>query len=160
MRAQKLVDRLLEAGPDDVDPKAYVHSTPEWWNDLDEFTLAYIESAFWSTNDGATESGGEPLDKNYDRSDLDPDTLKKMAEDCLSFQQENADDIAQYPRRGEWSGDQLAGHDFWLTRCGHGTGFWDREYLPEDVRSRLSAAAENYGNVDLYVGDDGMVYGS
>ena len=32
-----------------------------------------------------------------------------------------------YGKRGEhWSSVELAGHDFALTRNGHGTGFWDR----------------------------------
>ena len=29
-------------------------------------------------------------------------------------------------RGGHWSSVELAGHDFALTRNGHGTGFWDR----------------------------------
>ena len=28
-------------------------------------------------------------------------------------------------------GAERFGNDFWLTRCGHGTGFWDREELAE-----------------------------
>ncbi len=53
----------------------------------------------------------------------------------------------------------MAGHDFWLTRCGHvGAGFWDGDW-PQDVSDRLTEASEKFGDVDLYVGDDGMIYG-
>lgn len=51
-----------------------------------------------------------------------------------------------------------AGHDFWLNRCGHGAGFWDRGL--GELGDRLSDAAKVYGNVDLYIGDDGLVYQS
>jgi hypothetical protein len=49
-----------------------------------------------------------------------------------------------------------AGIDYWLTRNGHGAGFWDRDL--GDVGDRLTAAAEADGMVDLYVGDDGRIY--
>lgn len=47
-------------------------------------------------------------------------------------------------------------HDFWLTRCGHGCGFWDGDY--GHIGDRLTEAAKKFGNVDLYVGDDGKIY--
>ena len=49
---------------------------------LDEFTLAYVEAALWSSNDDSTPQGGEPLDANYGIDDIDPDTLAAMIEDC------------------------------------------------------------------------------
>lgn len=39
------------------------------------------------------------------------------------------------------------GHDFALTRNGHGAGFWDRGYGP--VGDRLTDAAESYGEADI-----------
>lgn len=49
-------------------------------------------------------------------------------------------------------------HDFWLTRCGHGCGFWDGDY--GELGDRLTTAAKAFGEVDLYVGDDGLIYQS
>lgn len=49
-----------------------------------------------------------------------------------------------------------AGHDFWLTRNGHGAGFWDRGM--GKLGDRLADAARAYGSVDLYVGDDKKIY--
>ena len=40
---------------------------------LDEFLDAYVTAALWSTNDNADDSGGEPLDLNYDASDIAPE---------------------------------------------------------------------------------------
>lgn len=46
-----------------------------------------------------------------------------------------------------------AGHDLWLTRQGHGSGFWDGDY-PEPHAARLSASASALGEVCLYVDED------
>ena len=128
--------------------------------DLDEFTLAYIEAALWASNDDSDESGGQPLDANYTIDDIDPDTLAEMAADCRAFQEENAADLAQYDHP-EWTPAELGGHDFYLTRNGHGCGFWDRDdCLPKEEGERLTAASERWGEYYLYVGDDGIVYGS
>ncbi len=121
--------------------------------DLDAFTRAYIEAALWSTNDESDERGGEPMDANYDIYDIEPDTLAKLAADCAKFQAENAADLALY-NHPQWTAAELGGHDFWLTRNGHGCGFWDRnDCLPEDAGQRLTDAAHAYGEVYLEVGD-------
>jgi len=44
-------------------------------------------------------------------------------EECRRFQEENAADLAAYDHP-QWSAAELGGHDFWLTRNGHGAGFW------------------------------------
>ena len=126
--------------------------------ELDDFTRAYLEAILWAETDNADDSGGEPLDRNYDLYDFDSDSLDKAVEECLCFQEENAADLAVYDHP-QWSAAELGGHDFWLTRNGHGAGFWDRtDCLPEAARDRLTAAAERYGERRVGVGDDGNVY--
>ena len=117
---------------------------------IDTFTKAYIVCALWSSSDNSDEQGGDPLDKNYDASDLAPQTLASMAADCKAFQETNEEDLADLD-------DTQSGHDFWLTRNGHGAGFWDRGY-PKDQATRLTDASKAYGEVYLYVGDDGQLY--
>lgn len=124
---------------------------------MDKFTSAYIETALWVTNDESDPSGGVPLDDNYGEGDIDPTTLEGMVADCKRFQEENSEDIATYPG-GEFTPDEMAGHDFWLTRNGHGCGFWDGDW-PEDSGKRLDDACEVYGAYNLYVGDDRKIYG-
>ncbi len=116
---------------------------------LDTFTKAYIECALWSSNDNLSDNGGEPLDKNYNVSDFAPETLEKIIADCKKFQEENWDDISDDPSQ--------AGHDFWLTRNGHGAGFWDGDW-EETTGERLTTASKEYGLCDLYIGDDGKIY--
>lgn len=112
---------------------------------------AYVECALWSST-GITEDAetGEPLDANYGAEDIAPETLAEMRADVEAFLIANADDI------GDMDPGQ-AGHDFWLTRNHHGVGFWDRGL--GERGDRLTAAAHVYGSVDLYVGDDGRIYG-
>lgn len=100
------------------------------------------------------------LAENETPEDFTPETAETMREDCARFIRENAADLAAYAeeRAGlEWSAASLAGHDFWLTRNHHGAGFWDRG-LSEELGERLTAAAQAFGTVDLYTGDDGKIY--
>jgi hypothetical protein len=117
---------------------------------LDAFTRAYIETALWSSNDESDESGGEPLDRNYGIEDFTVETLDKMIRDCERFQQQYAGLLS------EAGSPEQNGHDFWLTRNGHGAGFWDRGY-PEHVGKALTDAAHRYGEVYLTV-SRGKIY--
>jgi hypothetical protein len=117
----------------------------------DEFFKAYVQAALWSSND----ESDEPLDQNYDESDLSDSARTSMREDCEVFLSVNRIDLVEYesvmPRR-EWSTSAQAGHDFWLTRNHHGTGFWDRGIGA--LGDRLTRAAQSYPEVHLYVNDD------
>ncbi len=110
----------------------------------EKFLAGYIECALWSSTDNADDSGGEPLDANYSRSDLSDECLEAFKRDCQAFQEANADDLANIDC-------EQAGHDFWLTRNGHGAGFWDRGL--GEIGERLSEASKVYGGVDLYAHD-------
>lgn len=97
------------------------------------------------------------MDANYDLYDISQECLQAAIDDCRRFQEQNADllDNADY-QEARWSDDEMAGHDFFLTRNGHGVGFWDRDL--GEVGDRLSDAAEAFGEVWFYVGDDGQIY--
>lgn len=118
---------------------------------MDAFTMAYMEAALWSSSDNSNEQGGDSLDKNYDFSDIADETKQQMASDCASFQEKAWDDISE--------NEKGAGHDFWLTRNGHGAGFWDGDW-PEPQATQLTELSKKFGEFDLYVGDDGKIYGS
>ncbi|MDE2021148.1 MAG: hypothetical protein KGJ13_12500 [Patescibacteria group bacterium] len=123
------------------------------WEELDGFTKAYIEAALWSS----TDDDENPMDSNYDQFDLAPETIETMAKDCARFQEECAHLITGCARSGHgYSVDEQAGHDFWLTRNGHGAGFWDGDW-PENG-DLLTQASKSYGECDLYIGDDGLIY--
>lgn len=106
------------------------------------------------------ESGGDPLDKNYDESDLSEECRAQMEADCKSFLKNHGvpDYATASHSRGGDTNPALAGHDFWLTRNGHGAGFWDRGF-PQEIEDKYTNAAKSYGSFDLYVGDDGQIHG-
>lgn len=114
-----------------------------------DFLSGYLECALWSSTDESTDAGGEPLDKNYSTNDFGFLALEQAKADCDGFIEANEADLE------EIAGAQ-AGHDFWLTRNGHGAGFWDRGL--GEPGERLSAAARAYGSMHLYVGDDGLIH--
>ena len=123
--------------------------------DPDTFTRAYIGCALWSSNDESRPDGGDPLDDNYDIGDLSPLCFATMVNDCSAFQRAFSDELTTREMRIQ------AGHDFWLTRCGHGAGFWDRDadtYGSTTVRDQLDKAARACGEQWLYVGDDGKIH--
>ena len=114
----------------------------------DEFTEAYVNAALWSS----TDDEGTPLDSQYGLDDISSETLATMVKDCKDFQR-------KYGHLFEGNESQ-AGHDFWLTRNGHGAGFWDRpEVYGQRRADALSDAAQKYGEVYLYA-DGGRVRGN
>ncbi len=123
---------------------------------LEAFTEAYITAALWSSCDDTEDGDGSFLDDGgYELSD---EARARMEADAKAFfdahSQHMTTDNCKY--RG-CSPIEYAGHDFWLTRCGHGCGFWDGDWA-EPVASTLTEAAERFGNLDLYVGDDGLIH--
>ena len=123
---------------------------------LNEFILGYITCALWSS----TGDDEQPLDEKYDSDDLAPETRKAMEADCEKFIAENETALSDYEEiigtHPEYTESEKAGHDFWLTRNGHGAGFWDRGI--GETGGTLTKASEGFGGVDLYVGDDGKLY--
>ena len=120
---------------------------------FEKFVEAYITSALWSSV-GPDET---PLDDSYDRGDISGGTLERMYSDCRVFYDTHLEDILCKDGPGGREQVAYAGHDFWLTRNGHGAGFWDTDW-PEPHASRLADAARAYGEFDLYVGDDGLIW--
>lgn len=115
---------------------------------LDTFTEAYITCMLWSERDQTDEQGGSPLDQNYDFDSFSPEAMERVQADCAKFQADNWDDIV--------SDLSQAGHDFWLTRVGHGSGFWDGDW--EIAGDRLTLACKKFGHIDVYVGDDNKLH--
>lgn len=121
--------------------------------DIDGMTDAYIECALWSSVhfENEKDACGMPFDQVD--AELAQSTREEMRESCADFIDLLEREEIEIPE-DEWSDEQI-GHDFWLTRNGHGAGFWDRGFNLGDL---LTKWAKTYGSSDLYVGDDGMIY--
>lgn len=101
-----------------------------------EFVWGYIDAAIWTEQEPlGFDFGSGPADNAVieHRDELSPAAHATMRAACADF-------LAglEPGSLDEWYPDQ-AGHDFWLTRNGHGAGFWDRgrergDYLTEQCR--------------------------
>lgn len=129
--------------------------------DLGAFEQAYIKAALFSSNDQSDpETGGSPMDENYGPEHLTQETLAAFVSDCKKFQDSREYKHAIKAEACKYTGcppEEYAGHDFWLTRNGHGAGFWDGDW-EEPHDSRLTDLSKTFGEIDLYVGDDGFIH--
>jgi len=89
-------------------------------------------------------------DDHYDLNDFTKEAVRAAVADCAKFQEENADDLCD-------EDDERVGYDFWLSRNGYGGGFWDGDY-EEEKGERLTKASEAYGELYIWVDEDGFLH--
>ena len=119
---------------------------------LDSFTRGYIEAMFWTE---CNEDNEELASCTF--HDLAPPALAKVIEECTAFQNANEEPLeACYAHETVDYDDERAGHDFWLTRNGHGAGFWCRDL--GDDGDKLTAACKACGECYVHLGDDEKVH--
>jgi hypothetical protein len=112
--------------------------TEESKHNIDEIVKHYLMAALWST----LHNDDEYLDHYYSLSDISEETKEKARRDVERFMKE-AD-----PYIGDEASNDQIGHDFFLTRNGHGAGFWDRDfYLDKD---KLTEIAKSFGEINFY----------
>lgn len=125
----------------------------------DGFTDGYMDALAWSGAVTVPEDHPAYSEYQYPSPDtldepFSPDLISQSRADCIDFL--TGDVMALLTANDETWDPGRAGHDFWLTRNGHGCGYWDRG--AGDAGDALTAASKPYGEVDLYLGDDGMIH--
>jgi len=119
---------------------------------MNEAAGAALETLLWSE----TGEHGDPLDDEFSVSDIDDAGADEVADDVYAF----IDMIIDSDNYGAWEhvkrDPAQIGHDFILTRNGHGAGFWDRGL--GQLGDVLTEWAKTFGTVGLYVGDDEILY--
>lgn len=119
------------------------------------FADGYVEAMAWL----AWHENGS--DMGVSLSVVPDEVIQQAASDAGEFYRDNQSLIAQAVREhcarrsGLCAFVETLGHDFALTRNGHGTGFWDRGY--GKVGDLLSDACRPYGPSGIYVSDDKTV---
>lgn len=126
---------------------------PTRGNDLDAFVEGYMVCALWSSTDGEE----NPLDDKYSTEDIELTTRQEMFRECAQFVKDNLEALELF---SELTGRDMGshGHDLWLTRNGHGAGYWDR-YLEvaagfdrehaKMLGQRLSVPAREMGEYNI-----------
>jgi hypothetical protein len=115
---------------------------------LDIFLEAYLDALEWTEvhNDNPELMGSLGFSSEL---------LDAAKNDCMAF----------LAVAGDMIPDDLlsqAGHDFWLTRNGHGTGFWDRPEIwgsNADKLTDLCGWGTKFSEFWVYLGDDNLIYG-
>lgn len=114
---------------------------------MDKYLEQYLITALWSSID----DNEEPFDLNYTVDDISEEFKEKSKNEWESFQKK--------------AGSLLDGldmtnvaHDFWLTRNGHGSGFWDGDY-EKNIGESLTKISKEFPEVYLYLGDDKQIHG-
>lgn len=118
------------------------------WDSVEGMVEAYLDAAEWT--EAESMEGGIGWNKEAYK------VARRACWDFLEMGTTNEDVLCML-RAGGWTPEQ-AGHDLWLTRNGHGTGFWDRDRKVEKLGELLSNYAERMGEQYVVVGDDGWIY--
>lgn len=127
--------------------------------DVETVLSSYLETQLWTGHldymTNTSEFNGEPLvsdsvlDSVCSVEDLSAEVLNSAREDVENFLDQVGEFLHYFPNIEELSAEQM-GHDFSLTRNGHGAGFWDRGL--EELGQYLTTAANGYGSSSLYGG--------
>jgi hypothetical protein len=149
--AERLAHSLIEKAEEDRD-----EAVEDYLDENESFLRGYLECALWSSP-VYVEQDVEPtenFDENHDVDDFTDGARDEISGQCEEFVKANIWDLVKANTEGGYERAQ-AGHDFWLTRNGHGAGFWDRGL--GKVGDRLSEAAKVYGESNLWLTSDDKV---
>lgn len=138
-----------DGGGDGDEPRDPDYNNHYDFSGLDDFTKSYVEAALWTEEGSINESGW-----NVYTSAIHVDCIQPIIEDCHNFMTQASGLLEEAYDHG-YSMSQ-AGHDFWLTRNGHGAGFWDRDL--GELGDKLSNLAKTFGEVYVHSGDEGQIY--
>ena len=120
---------------------------------------SYIECAIWSSSCWERMEDDNPIefDAVEDCEGISDAARDKMESELADFH-EKADKIIESKDWEEMGIDipcdsQIA-RDFWLTRNGHGAGFWDRGI--GELGDKLTELSESYGEQHLRLNEETM----
>lgn len=122
-------------------------------NILQPLIDSYLVTAAWA--DSPEECNG----KTYLFS---PESILKAENDCKAFVEKirieftpiEFQKLFDLSDENVWS---LVGHDFWLTRNHHGSGYWDKKvynYIVSDGSDRLTKLAQEFNEVSIYLNEE------
>jgi hypothetical protein len=107
----------------------------------------YLECALWTEEERLKEESAY-VDLNV--NNFSDDSKIKAYLDIKSFLEYAGNAV-------DGIDEEQLGHDIWLTRNYHGAGFFDRGY-DFDIEKILMDSAHKLGEINIYVGDDNIIY--
>jgi len=128
---------IFTAVPADKEPNEFCHDDEDGGQFIKKMVDSYLETALWT----------EEFDEQT-IFDFSPESRVRAEKDCRAFVTEA--DAREYE-------PEKVGHDFWLSRNGHGSGFFDAEYLNEDLATWWQKLAQKAGKCGVSI-VDGRAY--
>lgn len=142
--------------------------------DIDAIVNGYLTCQLWAGVDLDREDT-PPLDENYGLGDISTEYVDKVRDELLSVVTEHPLAVRMYLNyrgwyhtgvngqivrmredRPQYDRNELFGHDFYLTREGHGAGFWDRGL--GELGDYLTKIAKAYGSAEeLFDNGEGIL---
>lgn len=136
--------------------------------EVSERTVSYLASALWSSRislpDGEVTDTKHQLygiteddhfDAHFSVEDFSPAALKRAENDVQRFF-DSLKIKRLYIEARTFADDDHIAHDLWLTRQGHGAGFWDGDY-GNRLGKDLTKLCESYREVNLFVDEQGVI---
>lgn len=108
---------------------------------------SYLTTVLWCENDDE----GQQLEANYGIVDIDKESFTEAEKELSLFLK-----IVDVLELGSENSTNQIVHDFYLTKNGHGAGFFDGDY-PE-TGEMLGKIAIAFGEQYWFVNDDGKIY--
>lgn len=152
--------------------------------EVDDFVRGYLGTALWSSTvslpcgeemliDGCMDVDEDhvlhgthefdALEEYFDINDFDDDSLRKAQKDCDNFRQ-LMENVGLWDSALEYEDEDHIAHDFWLTRNGHGDGFWHGDYQDhpgqkDSVGNKVTVLVkEHFNELNIWIDDDGSLY--
>lgn len=85
------------------------------------------------------------------------DFVASATKDCEEFERQTGEVLLEQAQ--EFADLEEIGTDFWLTRNGHGAGFWEGDYSedkygPDPIGSALTEISKGFGETYCFLGSD------
>lgn len=161
--------------PNTIDSSEYAYSVRVSGADIDAMVSGYLECQLWAgldycharcTDPACKREDTEhphPWDEHYSVDDISPEYVQAVRDELTEV-------VAQHPlavrmyltgnRKGgaRQRSNGAFGHDFYLTREGHGAGFWDRGL--GELGDYLTRVAKSYGGAaEIFDNGNGRLKG-
>jgi len=99
--------------------------------DINQIIHHYLHCALWT----------EELD-SFQLEDIHAKSVTQALADCNKFVEKAGSLLDNLT-------EEQIGHDFWLTRCHHGSGFWDKN-LPNNVGKLLTEICHEFKELNVF----------
>lgn len=114
---------------------------------IDLILISYLETALWTEEEILKEELEDNSFSIYDFNEEDKDKAREQIEWFVNNAKSSLNGLSE----------TAIGYDIWLSRNGHGSGFWDRG-IPKHDSDFLMDLCYQLGTVYIYVGDEEKLY--